>query len=310
MRFSYTEAQVRNSTVFLFLLISFHKKYKYLSFLLFFIAPFGFLLFSYEHGYLKLFLFLLFFFSITHSFPVARLRKRHGVLKRKLGERAGTTTVKGVIMDRAKQQNRSLTHTQMKSAVEKIVLSLFTQNEKKELTRFSEAYRLAGKTLFKLPNNLLGLKLETSYGGQYGQSYFVVIEYDSKQSLLKVKNTSLPYFIPTKRIEEQFLNKNVKTFSYYLSKYVNAYVSRQQQFFWLKDNGLEPECTESFDYAKITLTHNRKVLSILMIYDDISQSLPTRVTVTEEENKKKRYKTFENALMERPIPEVWPLFIH
>lgn len=43
---------------------------------------------------------------------------------------------------------------------------------------------------------------------------------------------------------------------------------------------------------------------IQIIYDDLVQTLPTRVMVTEEGHKK-RFQTYERSLRELPLPEAW-----
>lgn len=47
-----------------------------------------------------------------------------------------------------------------------VVNNLLTNDKEQHCMQFKQAYRLAGKTLFKVPPNLLGLQLETSYRGK------------------------------------------------------------------------------------------------------------------------------------------------
>lgn len=137
---------------------------------------------------------------------------------------AGTKTVKDMILQRANQHHRVFTSTQLQETISKVVHNLLSQSKKEQDIQFKQAHRLAGKTLFKAPP-LLGLQLETSYGGntalnnndttgQYGQSYVVFIEYDPKMSKMKVKSSTLPYFIPLRRIEQMFLNQSIKVCEY------------------------------------------------------------------------------------------------
>lgn len=236
---------------------------------------------------------------------LTRLRQKHGVTKRQLVGTLGTSTVRSLIQSRLIEEKPGVSPEEMSQTVEATIQKIIRTNLDHTLGQLSIAHRLTGKTMFQLDNRI-GIRFETFYNSQFQKSFYVLFDYDPKTKALFVFKHSIPYFIPLESISERFLNKSIKLFSEALSDYLNAHVSRKQQFLSLKsllDDEAKFQCNDSCDFLEFTHTYQNRSYEFKVIYDDLKNTTPSRVavfTVTKAQEKQ-RWRQFETEFMKSTL---------
>eukprot|EP01126_Amoeba_proteus_P042035 TRINITY_DN4551_c0_g1_i1.p1 TRINITY_DN4551_c0_g1~~TRINITY_DN4551_c0_g1_i1.p1 ORF type:complete len:197 (+),score=41.18 TRINITY_DN4551_c0_g1_i1:514-1104(+) len=175
---------------------------------------------------------------------------------------------------------------------------IMVQNGKEKVNQIVAVHRFAGKTIFKMGDKQLGLRIETVYEGAYGQAYYVVIDYDKCEKSIFIAKHTLPYFIPLARISQKFLNSNFRIFANVVSDYLNAFVSRQQQLYRLQSHVEGIETSESYDYITFKLTRQNRIYEFKVIYDDLVATVPSRTSILVGG---KRCRRMERVMRENPL---------
>jgi len=160
------------------------------------------------------------------------------------------------------------------------------------------AYRLVGVTLLKM-DDLLAIRFDTFYENVFIKTFFVKFDMDKTTKMLVVRQHTIPYFIPLGDICLKFLNYDVKVFAECLSKYLNAFVNRQQQSVLLQSIDVSNfTASDSYDYLQFQLSLFKWIFHCKLIFDDLSSTTPNRVVIyrINEENRKMRFELIEKKL--------------
>lgn len=75
----------------------------------------------------------------------------------------------------------------------------------------SHRYRLAGRTLFPVDENNVGIRFDTAYQGRYFEPYYIILRVSPKgrSAGLHVHRHTVPYFIPIEKLAADLLNKSI-----------------------------------------------------------------------------------------------------
>jgi len=236
---------------------------------------------------------------------LTQLKQKHGVLKRKLIRARGTSNLRELIQYQMKEDQTELSDAQFSSITNKVLDRTITTNLDRTLGQIMVAHRLTGRSLFSV-GNLVGIRFETFYRGQFHKSYYVLFDYKGPpQSKLVVWRHCIPYSIPLQLICDTFLNKSLRLFSDTLSEYLNAYTSRNQQFQALRSMiplDQQFQCHDSLDFLQFTYHFKRRDYHFKLFYEDVNSCLPQRVTVHAiKEGQKQRWKKAETIFLKEDL---------
>jgi len=236
------------------------------------------------------------------------LRKKYGIVKRKLERRNSLITV----YEKFGKKGKPVTKKNMESGMKK-VKELIKKKEgyKEDMTLL--ANRCVGKTMFLLEDEKVGLRLDTFFGGEFQERYYVILSYDAGKSKMFVYRHTVPFFIPLKKIEEQYLNTNLRQFVDVLHNHLMAFVNRRGYIENLHKNVIEGlivgQSNLSYDYLNIKYKMSddlgfERILDVNLDYGDSDKSLPTGVEVNlikQNTNTIERKEKFEPFFKENEI---------
>lgn len=148
-----------------------------------------------------------------------------------------------------------------------------------------QAYRFTGLS-GKLTSHGVCMYISTAFEGNLLDSYFVDLVIEKP---LRIHHHSIPVFIPLEKIARAYLQTDIQRFLFSLCEYLNAYSGRKYQADQLETdfsafltgplqrNAL---CNLlSFTY-KVDQGHQNFSFSARLLYEDLTATLPTDVTVT------------------------------
>ena len=194
------------------------------------------------------------------------------------------------------------------------------------------AYRLAGKSVFLVDDDKVGIRFETFYQGAFFESYYVILAMDPESGEPSVFRHSLPHFLPLADLEEAYLASNIATFVEKVSDVLHAFVARREHVKALKD--AHPDAvkdvatTLAFDVVQFTGTVPDSAttpypISFQLIFDDLAKDIPSRVAATPanprkrraevakgdtgliRESSRKRLKSLEHPFFQSPLPDAF-----
>jgi hypothetical protein len=148
---------------------------------------------------------------------VAELEKKRTALKARL-------EIPGVQSVRNKVLRKASTNVNMQGEEAELLEKLQGQIEKQQKLReanaINHAYRLAGRSTFAVgEEGLLGVCLETSTGGKFFESYYVILRLEP---VVSVHKHTMPYFVPVDSIAKKHIENSVSDFLDELSEYVQV----------------------------------------------------------------------------------------
>jgi len=226
------------------------------------------------------------------------LRKHHGIHKRDKRLKRPRKTVKDKILAMSQQV---ITKSDLNNGSKKVLENTIESSSKENSSLL--AHRFAGKTMFLLDDNKLGIRLETFFGGKYQETYYVFLSYDKQNSKICIYRHTIPIFVPLHTIVDKYLNKNIRRFIDVLADYLNAYVDRRGQILQFQ-NDIEDVTTksnEAFDFCHITYELEGRSHVFILNYE-LDKSLPTKVVVKATENDRRKHKKkFEDLFKKMEI---------
>jgi len=144
------------------------------------------------------------------------LRKRKNELKREYAtllamqkESQKGRAIGQQVLQSALQQSSSTPDFEVTLQIRK---ALMKEGERLKTEELAMAYRLAGKSLFLIPNekNIVGIRFETFFDGKFYDSYFLLLTFEPVCSKIVVHKHNLPHFIPTLSLADKYLNSDIR----------------------------------------------------------------------------------------------------
>ncbi|XP_052187344.1 uncharacterized protein LOC127798078 isoform X3 [Diospyros lotus] len=129
----------------------------------------------------------------------------------------------------------------------------------------------------------IGIQYETSFAGEPCEMYHCVLESKSFLEKMTVLEHTVPFFLPIREAENEFLSSNAMKFIDHVGELLQAYVDRREQVRLIKElygNQIR-ELYHSLPYHMIEfLLHDSDCKVIVSLrYADLVSVLPTRVSV-------------------------------
>lgn len=158
------------------------------------------------------------------------------------------------------------------------------------------------------PHPTYGIRFDTSYRGRQCASYYIVVQ--TAGSSFSILRNTLPSGV---LIDVSELTLNLKSFGEKTQLHLDAFVSRQQQFFNVQKNKAILQAVAcTVDYASISL-QCVGFLEIQLAYDELSEYLPTRVeiksiapqdtTIVETYQQQRRIETIRQVFQTLPLED-------
>ncbi|XP_070533423.1 centromere protein O-like isoform X2 [Ptychodera flava] len=209
---------------------------------------------------------------------------------------------------------KSSTPTKLKGQHDSIVKALRSAKKRKR-EELSSIFRLTGVSVTTVTAKRIRICLDTFYQTEYHEPYYLELDF-RENGTASVHRHTLPYFIPLQELIQQKLNDNRKEFLSTLNDYLNAYVARREQA--AKAQEMYQELIDgnllslsAFDYIEFKLAPSRRLsvpILIKLIYDDLIQHLPTRVSLSVEgdlpDKMKPQLKKLKDLLLSKPLHDV------
>eukprot|EP01114_Cavostelium_apophysatum_P016045 TRINITY_DN44_c0_g2_i1.p1 TRINITY_DN44_c0_g2~~TRINITY_DN44_c0_g2_i1.p1 ORF type:complete len:305 (+),score=58.04 TRINITY_DN44_c0_g2_i1:74-988(+) len=175
------------------------------------------------------------------------------------------------LVDRAYHLPREM-HGRIKAIVS-------TDRQDNERDNLEMAYRLSGKSVFKMQNGAVGIRFETFFRGRYFETFYVYLRLD-KSKKFTIENHTIPSFIPLAELEAKYLNTDLQMFMNNLCDLLHAFISRREQFEEMKR---QPDVSEFLTTPAYTLvqfvgTIRKKPVQFNFSYN-IDESLPKKRVV-------------------------------
>ncbi|XP_052187342.1 uncharacterized protein LOC127798078 isoform X2 [Diospyros lotus] len=144
-------------------------------------------------------------------------------------------------------------------------------------------YKVGNKVICCLEGARIGIQYETSFAGEPCEMYHCVLESKSFLEKMTVLEHTVPFFLPIREAENEFLSSNAMKFIDHVGELLQAYVDRREQVRLIKElygNQIR-ELYHSLPYHMIEfLLHDSDCKVIVSLrYADLVSVLPTRVSV-------------------------------
>lgn len=144
-------------------------------------------------------------------------------------------------------------------------------------------YKVGNKVICCLDGARIGIQYETSFAGESCDLYHCVLESKSFLEKMTVLEHTVPFFLPTREAENEFLSSNAIRFIDHVGDLLQAYVDRREQVRLIKElyGNQIGELYHSLPYHMIefVLEDFDSKLTVSLRYADLISTLPTGVSV-------------------------------
>ncbi|XP_010246701.1 PREDICTED: centromere protein O isoform X2 [Nelumbo nucifera] len=144
-------------------------------------------------------------------------------------------------------------------------------------------YRVGNKVICCLEGARIGIQYETFFAGEPCDLYHCVLESKSFLEKMTVIEHTVPFFLPIREAENDFLSSNAMKFIDYIGELLQAYVDRREQVRLIKElyGNQIGELYHSLPYHVIefVLDDFDCKVTISLRYADLGSVLPTRIRV-------------------------------
>ncbi|CAI9101112.1 OLC1v1038366C1 [Oldenlandia corymbosa var. corymbosa] len=144
-------------------------------------------------------------------------------------------------------------------------------------------YKVANKVICCLGGARIGILYETSFAGEPCEVFHCVLESKSFLEKMTVVEHTVPFFLPIREAENEFLSSNAMKFIDHVGELLQAFVDRREQVRLIKElygNQIK-ELYNSLPYHLVEFViddYNCKV-TVSLRYADLVSILPTAVSV-------------------------------
>ncbi|KAL2482201.1 Centromere protein Cenp-O [Forsythia ovata] len=144
-------------------------------------------------------------------------------------------------------------------------------------------YRVGNKTICCLEGARIGIQYETSFAGEPCDLYHCVLESKSFLEKMTVLEHTVPFFLPIREAENDFLSSNAMKFIDHVGDLLQSYVDRREQVRLIKElyGNQIGELYHSLPYHMIefVLDDFDSKVTLSLKYADLLSVVPTGVSV-------------------------------
>ncbi|KAK9284810.1 hypothetical protein L1049_023987 [Liquidambar formosana] len=142
-------------------------------------------------------------------------------------------------------------------------------------------YKVGSKVICCLEGARIGIQYETSFAGEPCELYHCVLESKSFLEKMTVLEHTIPFFLPIREAENDFLSSNAMKFIDHVGELLQAYVDRREQVRLIKElyGNQIGELYHSLPYHMIefVLDDFDCKVTVSLRYADLVSVLPTRI---------------------------------
>ncbi|CAG8497547.1 14037_t:CDS:2 [Ambispora leptoticha] len=202
---------------------------------------------------------------------------------------------------------------------------LFQQkaSDRLKIEELLQAYHMTGKTIFQDKKNRVGLRFETFFKGKILEPYYIFVENELNTEKLIVAKHTIPSFIPLKELETAYLNDNMDKFLEIVDDYLQAYVTRREEFSLVHkilgkrndNNDFVSNNACSFFEFRVQTAQGINI-KVTLTYGELKSAIPSNVVVHNVSSKELiksrnyivRMRQIENEFKKRNLIEVFDLY--
>ncbi|KAI3465560.1 hypothetical protein Pfo_022223 [Paulownia fortunei] len=144
-------------------------------------------------------------------------------------------------------------------------------------------YRIGNKMICCLEGARIGIQYETSFAGEPCELFHCVLESKSFLEKMTVLEHTIPFFLPIREAENDFLSSNAMKFIDHVGILLQAYIDRREQVRLVKElyGNQIGELYFSLPYhmVEFVLTHFDCKITVSLTYADLLSTLPSVVSV-------------------------------
>ncbi|RUP06776.1 Cenp-O kinetochore centromere component-domain-containing protein, partial [Jimgerdemannia flammicorona] len=258
-----------------------------------------------------------------------RQHLRRQELRRVIAEEEVTTSLTKIISN-SLNGSTGMNDKALEDFQERLVQDIIAGCKERQITELQTYYRLSGRTIFPVKDHHVGIRFETFYGGKYHEPYYLILKMDIPTDQLVIAKHTIPHFIPLRSLEKRYLNSNMETLTKSLDDHLQAYISRREQVKTLRAEQqgkhvvvmanaafsfieVVAEFTDKFvgkhgvtiailNWPIADLLHAYRTIQINLIYDSLTATRPTRLTILQQMDAADEEEAAEEAA-EEGIPE-------
>ncbi|XP_073058152.1 uncharacterized protein [Primulina eburnea] len=144
-------------------------------------------------------------------------------------------------------------------------------------------YRVGNKIICCLEGARIGIQYETSFAGEPCEIFHCILESKSFLEKLTVLEHTIPFFLPVREAENDFLSSNAMKFIDHIGDLLQAYVDRREQVRLIKElyGNQIGELYFSLPYhmTEFALADFGCKVTVSLRYTDLVSTLPSAVSV-------------------------------
>ncbi|KAL8478061.1 hypothetical protein ACS0TY_030091 [Phlomoides rotata] len=129
----------------------------------------------------------------------------------------------------------------------------------------------------------LGIQYETSYAGEPCELFHCVLETKSFLEKMTVLEHTIPFFLPIREAENEYLSLNAMKFIDHVGDLLQAYVDRREQVRLIKElygNQMgELYCSLTYHMVEFVLADFDCKVTVSLGYTDLVSTLPSEISV-------------------------------
>lgn len=145
------------------------------------------------------------------------------------------------------------------------------------------SYKVGNKVICCLEGARIGIQYETSFAGEPCELYHCVLESKSFLEKMIVLEHTIPFFLPVREAENEYLSSNAMKFIDHVGDLLQAYVDRREQVRLIKElygNQIK-QLYHSLPYDRVDFVLNSFDCNVVVTleYADLISVLPSGVSV-------------------------------
>ncbi|XP_052152520.1 uncharacterized protein LOC127770752 [Oryza glaberrima] len=144
-------------------------------------------------------------------------------------------------------------------------------------------YRIKNKVIYCLDGVRIGIQYETYFAGEPCEIYHCVLESKSFLEKMTVIEHTLPFFLPIREVESEFLSSNAIKFIDHLEEILQSYVDRREQVRLIKElygNQIgELFHSLSYNLIEFVMEDFECKVTVSIRYSDLLFTLPSQARV-------------------------------
>eukprot|EP00250_Pteridium_aquilinum_P024162 c2854_g1_i1 orf=379-1431(+) len=194
-------------------------------------------------------------------------------------------------------------------------------------------YSIENKFICGLKERQIGVQFDTFYAGERVESFYLVLAGQSAFESLSVQAHTVPFFVPLKEVETEYLSSSASMFINVTGDLLQAYISRREQIKKLKESKADRikliSHTVLCDALDFMVEEFDCKVTVKLGYEDLHSDLPneTKVVVWPPPPSNRKYSAFfsrdrkpkatpisllfaENILQQELLPEAYERLVN